>query len=147
LNPRHASTRQWYSRLLAEQSRLEESLREIRTARDLDPVSPIIAHAHGLTLRELGRIDEAIAEFRRALELQPSFPVSYEQLSGIYLERGVCNEAISAQEKSVATGSGELRRRATLVKPWRGADTGAKRCGSSRRCSRPPEVSTCLPHI
>jgi len=114
LNPRHASVRQWYSRFLAENNRLEESLREIRTARDLDPVSPIIAHAHGLTLRQMGRIDEAIAEFRRALELQPSFPVSYEQLSGIYLERGACSEAISAQEKAVATGFGELRRRATL---------------------------------
>jgi serine/threonine-protein kinase len=112
LNAGYASVHQWYSRFLATHQRFEESLREAQLAEELDPVSPVISHARGLTLAAMGRREEAVAAWRRAIELDPGFPPSLELLARSYLRDGACDQAIATQERAVA--SGELRRRAVL---------------------------------
>jgi Tfp pilus assembly protein PilF len=87
LNAGYASVHQWYSRFLASQHRLEESLPEAQLAEELDPVSPIIRHARGLTLDAMGRHEQAMAAWRRAIELDPGFPPSLEFLARAYLSR------------------------------------------------------------
>jgi TolB-like protein/Tfp pilus assembly protein PilF len=113
LSEGYASAHQWYSRFLADQQRFDESLHEIQIAEDLDPISPIIAHARGLTLHRMGRTEDAVAAWRRATELESNFPPSLEQLSRAYFDKGDCDAAIAIQQQA-AVGSGELRRRAVL---------------------------------
>jgi TolB-like protein/Flp pilus assembly protein TadD len=113
LNPAYASAHQFYSRFLANHQRFEESLHEVQIAEELDPVSPIISHARGLTLMNMGHDEAALAAFHRATELVPDFPLSLERIARYAARHGDCPAAIKAQQKA-SSSAGELRRRAVL---------------------------------
>lgn len=70
LNPAYASAHQFYSRFLAKHKRFDESLREIEIAEELDPVSPMISHARGLTLMSMER-DECGTRLARRIPIRP----------------------------------------------------------------------------
>ncbi|MCA1583121.1 MAG: tetratricopeptide repeat protein [Acidobacteria bacterium] len=72
LNPNYASAHSGYGNLLAVLGRAEESAAEMRTARDLDPLSTDIAWLSGWDLLLGNRVDSAVQEFRRGLALDPN---------------------------------------------------------------------------
>jgi serine/threonine protein kinase len=72
LNPKVASARSFYAILLSTTGRHEEAIREARTARELDPLSPLDNMCVGWTLFFAGRLNEAISELLRTQELVPA---------------------------------------------------------------------------
>jgi tetratricopeptide (TPR) repeat protein len=62
IKPTYASAHQWYADFLAMQGRFDESITEIKLARQLNPLSSIINAAVGYCLYFARRYDQAIAE-------------------------------------------------------------------------------------
>src|SRR5258708_38305940 len=73
LNPNYATAHHWYAECLMWQGRFDEALRESERARQLDPLSLIIATDHGAILYYSRQYDPAIAQSRAVLDLDPSF--------------------------------------------------------------------------
>ena len=99
LNPNYATAHHWYSQWFLNMGRLEESLRFISRAAELDPVSQAILKDKGLTLYYNRQYDEAIEMARRTLELDPNYAAAHRLLSLAYQGKGAFDEAIAENEK------------------------------------------------
>jgi len=75
LNPGSGYSHHWYAHSLEAQGRLEEAMKEMRTALDLDPLSIPINWDIGGELMYAGRYDESLAFLQKATELFPNVPV------------------------------------------------------------------------
>ncbi len=65
LNPNYASAHQWYGKMLVENGEIERGLQELELARQLDPLSPIIAANSAGALLMARRYGEALVLFDR----------------------------------------------------------------------------------
>ncbi len=74
LNPNYATAHHWYAEYLALMGRFSEAEKQIEQARQLDPLSLIIATDHGVFLYYARRYDAAIAQLRSVLEMDPGYP-------------------------------------------------------------------------
>jgi serine/threonine-protein kinase len=74
LNPGFGWARHWYAHSLEAQNRMEDALREMRAALDLDPLSIPITWDLAGELIILKRYDEAFRVLDRAKELYPDVP-------------------------------------------------------------------------
>ncbi len=72
LNSNYASAHQWLGRTLMSQGRLDEALAELKTAAELDPLSPRILDNYALALLHAERPAEALEFAERALRQQPN---------------------------------------------------------------------------
>ncbi|MBC5804602.1 MAG: hypothetical protein DLM53_06385 [Candidatus Eremiobacter antarcticus] len=77
LNGEYAPARQWYSWMLYSQDKLNEAYRQMATAHDIDPVSPIINYALGYQLYYLRRYKEASAQWHQTMAMSPANVQSY----------------------------------------------------------------------
>jgi len=98
LNPNYATAHQWYAEHLTWLGRFEEALRESERARQLDPLSLIIAADNGATLYYSRQYDRAIAKFRSVRELDPTFPRT-GVIRAAYVQKGLFNDAVEEIEK------------------------------------------------
>ena len=94
LNPNYATGHQWYSEYLIYQGRLDEAMREIRQAQQLDPLSLIINARVGITFYYSRRYDEAIDQLHKTLELNPDFILTHIFLYASLFEKGMHRETI-----------------------------------------------------
>jgi serine/threonine protein kinase/Flp pilus assembly protein TadD len=78
--------------------RLEEALRELRHALQLDPLSPIANTAVGGCLYRMRRWDESAEALRRTLDLNPGFGHAHWSLGRVLLEQGQPDEALQRFE-------------------------------------------------
>jgi TolB-like protein/DNA-binding winged helix-turn-helix (wHTH) protein/Tfp pilus assembly protein PilF len=74
LNPNYATGHHWYAEHLAWLGRFDEALRESDRARQLDPLSLIIAADNGAILYYSRQYDRAVAQLNAVRELDPGFP-------------------------------------------------------------------------
>lgn len=100
LNPNYATGRHWYAEHLAWLGRFDEALRESERARELDPLSLIIAADNGAILYYSRQYDRAIAQFNAVRELDSGFPRS-SLIFEAYVQKGMLAEA-EAFEKGCA---------------------------------------------
>jgi TolB-like protein/DNA-binding winged helix-turn-helix (wHTH) protein len=77
LDPAYATAHQWYAESLSLQGRFEEAFAESARARQLDPLSLIIATDHGAILYFSRQYDRAIEQLHAVLEMEPSFNRAY----------------------------------------------------------------------
>lgn len=77
LNPNYATGHHWYAECLALQGRFDEAFRQIEIARQLDPLSLIIATDDGAFLYFSGQYDKAAAQFNSVLQMESNFPRAY----------------------------------------------------------------------
>jgi eukaryotic-like serine/threonine-protein kinase len=115
LNPGYAQGLHWYALYLAAQGRREESLTEIKLARDIDPKSLIINANVGWCYYLAGDYDKAVEAEKETLKLDPSFAVAYGYLGQAYTEKGMFREAIDAGRDYVSLAPGDVSRRAELA--------------------------------
>jgi adenylate cyclase len=101
LNPNYPTAHQYYSDYLKAMGRLDEALKEVQRALELDPLSLGINTALGHVLYLSRRYDEAIVQYRKALELDPSFVQAHLWFGRPYLETGRFDEAIHEVETAV----------------------------------------------
>lgn len=69
---------------LAPLGKMPESLREMKLARDLDPLSLATNTYLGLAYAFAGNLDQAVVQYKKALELDPTFFYAHSHLAGIY---------------------------------------------------------------
>jgi tetratricopeptide (TPR) repeat protein len=100
LNPSYATGHQWYAEHLMWEGRFNEALEESERARELDPLSLIIAADNGAILYYSRQYDKSIVKLKTVLELDPSYPRGHIVVYP-YEEEGRYAEAI-AELKSVA---------------------------------------------
>ena len=99
LNPDYATAHQWFAESLSWQGRFDEALAESERARQLDPLSLIIATDHGSILYFSRQYDRAIAQCRAVLDMDPSFPRTGGILLSSYAQEGRYVEALAEVEK------------------------------------------------
>jgi TolB-like protein/DNA-binding winged helix-turn-helix (wHTH) protein/Tfp pilus assembly protein PilF len=114
LNPNYANAHHWYAMSLVWQARLDEALREIERARELDPLSLVINANAGFVLAIAGRAGEAAEQCRRTLEMDPNFAQAWFRLGQIDVSRGMYEAAIEELEKAIQLSGGSPRARAEL---------------------------------
>jgi len=93
LDPSYATAHQWYAEYLSFQGRFDEALAESERARQLDPLSLIIATDHGAILYLARQYDRAIAQFRAVVDMDPSFTRASTLLVSAYVQEGRFGEA------------------------------------------------------
>jgi TolB-like protein len=112
LNPSYATGHQWYAEYLRASARLPEALAEMTRARELDPLSRIIAGELGYYLALNGHYDEALRVLRASLDLDPAFARTYNGLCNVYLIMDEPREAIPACERgSTLSGAAQVTAR------------------------------------
>ena len=104
LDPNYATAHHWYAELLAYAGRFDEAFAEIELARQLDPLSLIIATDRGEILYLSREYDRAIAQVRSVLDREPGFLQAHYILVFSLVQKGLFAEALADIEK------------------WRGAD-------------------------
>ena len=98
LNPNYATAHHWYAEHLTWRGRFDEALQESERARELDPLSLIIAADNGAILFYSRQYDRAIDKFRSVMEMDPDFPRAHLILHAL-VEKGRYVEAGAFLEK------------------------------------------------
>ncbi len=98
LDPNYATAHHWYAEYLAYQGRFNEAFVEIERARQLDPLSLIIATDYGAILYFSRQYDRAIEQFRAVLDMEPNFPRAH-LLAFAYAQKGLFEDALADIEK------------------------------------------------
>lgn len=93
LNPSYATAHQWYGYCFLVRGDLTGASREIRRARETDPLSPSIGVDAGLMLYYARRFAAAAAEYRGVLDLDPAFAQARQELPLALLEAGDLDSA------------------------------------------------------
>jgi Flp pilus assembly protein TadD len=105
LNPRDATTHQWYANVLAYKGRLAQARVEIDRARYLDPTSPII-NTNSAQVHDWSRnYPAAIEDARRTLELDPEFSTAVWFMTIAYAQMGRYPDALALLESFTAEDS------------------------------------------
>jgi TolB-like protein/DNA-binding winged helix-turn-helix (wHTH) protein len=94
LDPQYATAHQWYAECLSFQGRFAEALEESERARQLDPLSMIIATDHAVILYFARQYDRAIEQFRAVLAMEPNFAHAHMVVFA-YIEKGMFPEALA----------------------------------------------------
>ncbi len=98
LNPNYATAHHWYAEHLTWRGRFDEALRESERARQLDPLSLIIAADNGAILYFSRQYDRSIEQFRYVLDMEPNFPRA-GLIMAAYVQKGKFAEARAFIEK------------------------------------------------
>jgi TolB-like protein/DNA-binding winged helix-turn-helix (wHTH) protein/Flp pilus assembly protein TadD len=92
LNPNYATGHHWYAEHLAWRGRFDEAFRESERARQLDPLSLIIASDYGALLYYSRQYDKAIAQFGAVREMDSNFSRA-ALVFQTYVQKGMFAEA------------------------------------------------------
>ena len=109
LNPNYASAHQWYSSLLLETDRADESLEQAEIALRLDPLSAIINVAVGDRYLRREEYETAEKYYEQALELDPLFVSGRLGLAQLNAQRQDFAAAESQVEASARENPNDLR--------------------------------------
>jgi TolB-like protein/DNA-binding winged helix-turn-helix (wHTH) protein/Flp pilus assembly protein TadD len=143
LDPQYATAHQWYAESLSWQGRFDEAFAESERARQLDPLSPIIASDHATILYYSRQYENALQQCRSVLELDPNFEHARDLMIGSLTQLGRYDEAIGlinrppesdenpwswAKKANVYGRSGQTEEaRRALVKAEQFSDSGPAR--------------------
>ncbi|PYX35811.1 MAG: hypothetical protein DMG75_12735 [Acidobacteria bacterium] len=114
INPNDAAVRHRYSRYLSTVGRIDDALREIRRAQELDPLSQIAKANVGVIYYFARQYDSAIKPLNEVLRDDPKFDTGYWGLGLIYEQKGMPAEAVAQLEKAAAL-SGDPNTMASLA--------------------------------
>jgi tetratricopeptide (TPR) repeat protein len=98
MNPNYATAYQWYAEYLTWLGRFEEASRASERARELDPLSLIIAADNGMIFYYSRQYDRAEAKLNAVLEMDPTFTRAHA-VREVYVEEGQFPEAVADIEK------------------------------------------------
>jgi len=93
LDPQYPTAHQWYAEFLCWQGRFEEAFAEGEQARQLDPLSLIIAIDHASMLYYSRQYESALKQYRSVLEFDPNYGRARDMMIPSYLQLGRYAEA------------------------------------------------------
>jgi TolB-like protein/DNA-binding winged helix-turn-helix (wHTH) protein/Tfp pilus assembly protein PilF len=94
LDPNYATAHHWYAEHLGLQGQFDSAFAEMERARQLDPLSLIIATDYGALLYFSHQYDRAIRQLLGVLEMEPNFPRAHIVIFA-YVQRGRFAEALA----------------------------------------------------
>jgi TolB-like protein/DNA-binding winged helix-turn-helix (wHTH) protein/Tfp pilus assembly protein PilF len=106
LGPQYASAHQWYAEFLSWQGRFEEAFAESERARQLDPLSPIIAADYASILYNSRQYDSAVRQCLSVLDLDPNFHHARDLMIPSYLQLGKYDAAVDEINRWAARDQG-----------------------------------------
>jgi TolB-like protein/Tfp pilus assembly protein PilF len=92
-NPSYVTAHHWYSIHLLCVGRLDEAMRELKIAEELDPLSPVIHGWAGQLYFFARQYEIALKELDKELDLDPSSGLAHYFRRDIYLVKGMFGEA------------------------------------------------------
>jgi DNA-binding winged helix-turn-helix (wHTH) protein/Tfp pilus assembly protein PilF len=101
LDSTYATAHHWYGELLGFLGRFDEAFTELDRARELDPLSLIIATDRATVMLYARQYDRAVEEFRRVLSVDPNFSRA-AMITYAYVWDGLFAEAIAQAETRYA---------------------------------------------
>ena len=119
LDANYPTGHHWYAYDLAAMGRMDEALREIRRAQELDPFSLIINTDVVQILFFARRYDEAIVQCQKTIDLDAHFGQAYWYQGLIYEQRGMFDQAIDAFLKQRSQSLPNLTEEATIRSAYR----------------------------
>lgn len=93
LNANYATAHHWYAEHLALQGRFDEALAEMRRARELDPLSPIMAADRAAILYFARQFEPAVQQFQSVLDMEPGVARAH-MIVYAYVQAGRMPEAL-----------------------------------------------------
>ena len=110
LNPGDARAHAWYATFLAMRGRVEDSLKEVRRAKELDPLSRAnTSTAAFYAYYNAREYDKAIAVCRAAVDLDPNFLAAHWRLALAYQQIGELGRALDEQKRVASLAAGDRR--------------------------------------
>ena len=106
LSPNYATARDWYSAYLMATGRIDDAIREIKHAQQLDPLSPIITTGLARQLYYACQPEQAIEQCVKILEMEPNFAPAHWFLGQSYEQQGKYDQAISELQQAVDLSGG-----------------------------------------
>jgi serine/threonine protein kinase/tetratricopeptide (TPR) repeat protein len=106
LNSAFWVTPYWYSILLASLNRPAEAQEQVRRARELEPLSPVVLHAAAWASIVAGRPEEAMRHCREGIAIDPNFPLLRIWHGLAHEIQGNLAEAIPEYEQAVRVSPG-----------------------------------------
>ena len=101
LDPTYATAWNWYSQYLWAAGRVDEAMRGVAKAQELEPQSiAVLINAGGLSLLR-HQPDQALENYRRVLELDPRYVQAWKGMSKAYTQQAKPHEAEVAFQKAV----------------------------------------------
>jgi eukaryotic-like serine/threonine-protein kinase len=104
LNPSGAETHRLYAFYLASLGSVDQAVREVRTAQQLDPLSVNINTSAGWVFNYTHQYDQAIEQCRIALETDPDYASAHDCLGEAYLAKGELDRAAEECLRAAASG-------------------------------------------
>jgi serine/threonine-protein kinase len=101
LNRNYATAYHWFSIYFRTKRQFDDSMREIKRAQELDPLSSVIGQNVAEVYLLQNDLTSAIEECNRVIELDPSFPGTHDELGFAYLKQQRYEEAIAEFQKTV----------------------------------------------
>jgi len=99
LNPGYAGAHQQYAKYLRIMGRFDESIVEIKRARELDPL-PLGTYAEAIAIYLLlGMYDEALEQYQKSVEIDPDNAYAKYHLARLYCIQGKYKEAIEIYKR------------------------------------------------
>ena len=98
LDANYATAHHWYAELLAYRGRFDEAFAEIERARQLDPLSLIIATDRAEILYLSRDYDRAVAQVRGVLDIEPNFLQAHYILVFSLVQKGLFADALADVE-------------------------------------------------
>ncbi len=102
LDANYATAHHWYGRYLNLHGHRDQGLAELKTAADLDPLSPVIHTSVAEWYFLGGDFDSAIVESRKLIDAFPDFPHARGLLIAAQVKKGLFNEALLEIDKARA---------------------------------------------
>ena len=106
INPNNSDAHRFYGVLLTVSGRSDESLAEMETARQLDPLSLIVNALKAQAFFYAGRDAEAIEQSNKTLEIEPNFWIAHLMLARIYLRQNKFDDALTEAKKAAEFSGG-----------------------------------------
>jgi len=107
-NPSYAPAHHRYAEYLSYMGRHEESIAEVKRAKELDPLSLIINAVVGEVYYFARQYDQAIEASQRVIEMDPNFVVAHFLLAFPYAQKAMYNEAIAEAQKAMDLAGGGI---------------------------------------
>jgi serine/threonine protein kinase/Tfp pilus assembly protein PilF len=101
INPTYPYAHIWFSELLYDTGRYEESVQENQKALALEPFTPVVRYNLASSLMFARRFAESEKEFRKILDMDPNFHLAHFGLANVLGCQHNLEEALAEAEKTV----------------------------------------------
>ena len=100
LNPGFAPAHQYYGWWFASQGRLDAGIAEMKRARELDPLAPLISTNLAFFYYLARQYDKAITQLQAVIDMDPNFVPAHYTLTLAYLQKEMFSEALEELDKA-----------------------------------------------